>query len=326
MLKLSIYLYKFLLRLYPQQFWRDYGDLMLLAFEDACHSIQMEKSWQSWIKLWYSVSVDLFISLYREHKDNIMKEKIDHYEINAVLGEGAVATLFRAYDPERSSQVALKVFQQETDITLLPHFRREGQVHPELNHPQIPKCYTYIESENNHYLVMQYIQGKSLLEMLQERNQPFDVHRVVEWGMMACDVLDYLHQQGFIYRDMKPSNLMLSKDKVLYVIDYGITVLAEGDGVAIGTIGYAPPEQYKGVCTVQSDIYALGATLHHLLTNRDPRYHEEHSFADALPRMYNSQISPALEEIIMKALSPLPEHRFSTVNDLRTALSAIKIA
>ncbi len=324
--RISRFLYRCLLSLYPADFRKDYEVLMLLVFEEACYEAQARNSWRAWGKLWWTISLDLSTSLYHEHKDTFMTTKIDHYEVNATLGEGSAATLYRAYDPERASQVALKVLKQDADIKLRPHFEREGKVHITLKNPHIPACYAYRESEGVTYMVMQYIHGKSLLEILQERNRPFDVRQVVEWGMIACDVLTYLHEQGYVYRDMKPANLMLDSKGFLYLIDYGIIILAEGDGIAIGTIGYAPPEQYKGICTVQSDLYALGASLHHLLTNRDPRSHEAHSFNDALPSRYNPQVSAELEAVLMQALAPQPEDRFATAEAMKQALSNALIA
>lgn len=323
MLHISCLLYRLLLRFYPADFRHDYGELMLMAFEDACHSAQADSTPGAWLRLWWRISRDFSISLYQEHRDNLMTQKIDHYQINATLGEGSAAILYRAYDPERSSQVALKVFKTDGEASLRSHFQREGQVYPTLRHPGIPVCYTYQESGENMYLVMQYIHGETLLERLQKRNRPFAVKQVRDWAMTICDILTYLHDEGYVYRDMKPGNLMLNQIGNLYLIDYGIIVMSEGDGVAIGTIGYAPPEQYKGVCTVQSDIYALGATLHHLLTNRDPRYHEAHSFHEALPGRYNQDVTPELEAIMLRALDPDPAARFETAEAMKQALAEL---
>ena len=126
MLRISLSIYRLLLTLYPRQFQRDYGDLMILAFEETfCHT-QAQNSWQAWGAFWWHVFFDLFVSLYQEHKDNLMTQKIDQYELNATLGEGSVATLYRAYDPQRASQVALKVLRSDADKSLIPHIKREG--------------------------------------------------------------------------------------------------------------------------------------------------------------------------------------------------------
>lgn len=316
---LSLTLYRLMLYLYPPDFRRDYGDLMLFVFDEACIEADTNGS-GGWLTLWRKTTIDLTQSIYREYKVTLMSQKIHGYEINATLGVGSQATLYRAYDPAIISQVALKVFDKNSNMALLPHFEREAQVHRQLNHPHIPHCYGVKESDDSICIVMQYINGKTLLEILEERNTAFSVEQVTQWALLACDVLGYLHNQGLIYRDMKPGNLMLTADNDLYVIDYGITVFSDGDGVAIGTIGYAPPEQYKGEISPQSDIYSLGATMHQLLTNRDPRHHEAHTFHEALPSSYNRDISPSLESIIMKALDNNPGNRFKTVEAMKQAL------
>lgn len=310
----SMLVYRWLLYLYPADFRREYGDLMLCVFEDTCHDRT------GWVALWGNTVRDLIQSVYHEYRNKAMK--IDNYEVNAILGEGTTASLYRVYDSQQAEQVVLKVFSPELDASLERHIVQEQAVHLQLDHPNIPRCFAYIP--DGRYLVMEYINGKTLLDILQERNTPFPVHQVIGWAVTICEVLVYLHGQGYIYRDMKPGNLMLTADDRLYLIDYGITVPAEGDGIAIGTIGYAPPEQYKGVATPQSDVYALGATLHHLLTNRDPRYHDAHTFHDAPPRNFNRDVSLALEAVILQALAHDPAERYADADALREALLGVE--
>lgn len=320
MLKLSLWLYRYCLYLYPADFRREYGDLMQLVFEEACHDARSGIG--AWLRLWRITLNDLIRSVYSEHRTKNMKQKIHDYEINAVLGEGAAASVYRAYDSELAMQVALKVFNETSETEFLANFEREGTIHTALDHPNIPRCFGFVNADNKKYIVLQYINGKTLLELQQERNKPFTPQQVIGWGSLACDVLTYLHSNDYVYRDMKPGNLMLSAEGQLYVIDYGITVAGEGDGVAIGTIGYSPPEQYKGEVTSRSDIYALGASLHQLLTNRDARFHDAHTFHDAPPTMYNPDVSPALEAVILKALSDDPAGRYPTADDFKKALLA----
>ena len=314
MLRLSLLLYRGLLHLYPVDFQREYSEMMLLVFEESCHDAE------SWLILWRNTTQDLMLSLYHEHRTKNMTEKIDNYTINATLGDGSSSIIYRAYDPQHTAQVALKVFSAAAEKNLLPHFEREGSVHQQLEHPNIPRCYGFVRSEDKQYIVMEYVDGKSLLELLQARNKPFSPEEVVAWGSVACDVLSYLHSNNYLYRDMKPGNLMLTPDDQLYLIDYGITVEGAGDGVAIGTIGYSPPEQYKGETTPQSDVYALGASLHHLLTNRDPRYHTAHTFHEAPPHMFNPDVSVELEQVIMKALADDPAERYADAETMKQAL------
>jgi|GEM_PF-6879457 len=320
---ISLAVYRLMLYLYPADFRRDYGDMMQFVFEEACIAAG-NNGLQGWLKLWRRTTIDLTQSIYREFKATLMTQKIHGYEVNATPGTGASATIYRAYDPALIAQVALKVFDKKaSDQALLPHFKREATVHQQLNHPNIPHCYGVKESDDSICIVMQYINGKTLLEIMEERNTPFSVQQVIEWALIACDVLSYLHNENLIYRDMKPGNLMLTADNDLYVIDYGITVFGDGDGIAIGTEGYAPPEQYKGKISRKSDIYSLGATLHQLLTNRDPRHHEAHTFQEAPPSSYNPDVSEALETILMKALDNNPDNRFETIDEMKQALLSV---
>jgi hypothetical protein len=146
---------------------------------------------------------------------------------------------------------------------------------------------------------------------------------VLEWGDEICDVLGYLHNhkpEPIIFRDMKPSNVMIEPDGKVKLIDFGIAKVFERAerGTQIGTPGYAPPEQYQGLATVESDIYALAATLHHMLTGRDPRDEPPFSF----PPVYGLKptISKRTSEALQKALQMNPDDRFQSIGDFRAAL------
>ncbi|MDQ7030538.1 MAG: protein kinase [Ardenticatenia bacterium] len=134
----------------------------------------------------------------------------------------------------------------------------------------------------------------------------------MDWGIQLCDVLEYLHNHTppIVFRDLKPSNIMLRPDGRLVLVDFGIAKHFQSAERAtmVGTEGYAPPEQYEGIATPKVDIYALGATLHHLLTNTDPREFRPFSFASRPIRHYNPAIPPELEYIIMKALAERPRN------------------
>jgi len=142
-----------------------------------------------------------------------------------------------------------------------------------------------------------------------------------------CDALIHLHSQRpapLIFRDVKPSNIMIDPYGQVYLIDFGIS-LAHQPGrelAMIGTEGYSPPEQYLGYTDVRSDVYSLGATLHHLLTCRDPRRETPFSFHDAPPRSLNPAISEELEAVILKAVEHKAEDRYQSVEEMKTALLA----
>jgi tRNA A-37 threonylcarbamoyl transferase component Bud32 len=204
----------------------------------------------------------------------------------------------------------------------LARFNAEAELLQSISHPRIPRVYSHFRDEGRHYLTMDFIQGEDLQELV-EREGRIDEARVLVWADQLCAVLDYLHGKGLIYRDMKPSNVMVERATGdIKLVDFGITKLFRPSerGSQFGTPGYAPPEQYQGLATPQSDIYALGATLHHLLTGRDPTEQLPFSFPPA------HQLAPTLSrrtsDALTRALQKVPQDRFSTMHDLRAALSA----
>ena len=167
------------------------------------------------------------------------------------------------------------------------------------------------------YVVMDYIEGLSLDKILAEYGaQPEEL--VIEWGKQICDALIYLHRQKppIIYRDMKPANVMLNPEGNIKIIDFGIAREYKeqrlADTALLGTRGYAPPEQYNGQTDARSDIFALGMTMHHLLTGIDPRAGE----AYAPVRMWNPELSEGIELIINKCVEPAPENRYQNCQDV----------
>ena len=157
---------------------------------------------------------------------------------------------------------------------------------------------------------MEYVGGHDLEEVVINLpdNEFLKEERVLKWGIETCDVLHFLHNSKtpIVYRDLKPSNLMLKQDTDgVVLIDFGIAkAFQEGQkGTMMGTEGYSPPEQYRGVASPQGDIYALGATLHHLLTRRDPKLEPPFTFHEALPRSFNPAISEFTEQVIMQSLN-----------------------
>jgi len=173
---------------------------------------------------------------------------------------------------------------------------------------------------------MDFINGVTLEDRLAKTSGPLDVKQVTDWAGQLCDVLDYLHSQQppIIFRDLKPANIMLDSDGKIKLIDFGIARHFKAgkatDTTSFGTAGYAPPEQYgKGQTDARSDIYALGATLHHLLTGRDPG---DNPFTFAPVRSLNSRAPEAIEHAIMKAVEQDPARRWQDVRQMKRALTA----
>jgi outer membrane protein assembly factor BamB len=215
-----------------------------------------------------------------------------------------------ATDPEKR-QIAAKIFAREVDTLAT------------LSHPSILKIYDYFTNNERNYMVLEFIEGFDLEGLLKKTRDPLPVERVIDWAIQICDVLSYLHKHKppIVFRDMKPSNIMIRFPNQIVLIDYGIArELNVRKGTMIGTEGYSPPEQYRGVASPQGDIYALGATLHHLLTCRDPRLHPPFTFHEEPPSLLNQAVPKDLEAVIIKALEYEPDKRFASADEMKAAL------
>jgi serine/threonine protein kinase len=209
--------------------------------------------------------------------------------------------------------------------TIVQNFEREANILVALNHPSIPKIFDYFSHEERSYLVLEYVNGKDLEAILNESEGPVSEDKVISWAIEICDVLEYLHNhkpEPIIFRDMKPSNVMVNQQGHIVLVDFGIAkMFREGQkGTMIGTEGYSPPEQYRGEASPLADIYALGATLHHLLTRRDPRLEPPFSFGERQIRQINTMVSMELEAVIQTALKYNPQERFNSAAGMKDAL------
>lgn len=261
----------------------------------------------------------------------------DRYVIHEILGVGGIGSVYRARDmhfPSVEKFVAIKeIFNQASNPSqrkeMIQNFDREAGILATLDHPAIPTIFDHFSVDDRSYLVLDYIVGTDLESIISNYSAFLSEEKVINWGIELCDVLDYLHTHTphqIIFRDIKPSNIMInSKDRVV-LVDFGIAkIFQSGEkGTMIGTEGYSPPEQYRGDATPLVDIYALGATLHHALTKRDPRLEPPFSFAEREIRKINPQISEKLEEIITKSLQYEPLDRFPSAISMKTALLTIK--
>jgi serine/threonine protein kinase len=211
--------------------------------------------------------------------DVILNNSGPRYFLTRVVKAGGQGAVFEAVGEDGAVYAVKEMLDNFTDpldrAAAVARFAAEAATLRQLAHPRIPRVYGSFNDEGRHYLVMEFVRGEDLDELVaREGAQP--EARVLEWADELCDVLGFLHDQGVIYRDMKPSNVMLEQPGgTIKLIDFGIAKLFQPTerGTQIGTPGYAPPEQYQGLATRLSDIYAIGATLHHLLSGRDPQLH-----------------------------------------------------
>ncbi len=229
--------------------------------------------------------------------------------------------------------VAVKeMINQATDpdiqATIVEGFEREANILATISHPAIPTIYDYFTLGARSYLVMEFIEGDNLEIKLQQRRAPFNDEEVISWGIALCDVLDYLHThepEPIIFRDIKPANVMITRRNQIRLVDFGIakTFQTGHKGTMIGTEGYSPPEQYRGEASPAVDIYALGATLHHLLTNQDPRTEPPFTFDERPIRAANPNVTVALETIVNTAIMYNPPDRFESAAIMRKALISL---
>ncbi|MEN4012783.1 MAG: serine/threonine-protein kinase [Bellilinea sp.] len=258
---------------------------------------------------------------------------VDRYLVQDVIGVGGMGSVYRARDlhfPNVIKLVAVKeMINQARDPlvrqTIVQNFEREANILVALNHPSIPKIFDYFSHEERSYLVLEYVNGKDLEAILNESEGPVSEDKVISWAIEICDVLEYLHNhkpEPIIFRDMKPSNVMVNQQGHIVLVDFGIAkMFREGQkGTMIGTEGYSPPEQYRGEASPLADIYALGATLHHLLTRRDPRLEPPFSFGERQIRQINTMVSMELEAVIQTALKYNPQERFNSAAGMKDAL------
>ncbi|KAF0108326.1 MAG: putative protein kinase [Anaerolineaceae bacterium] len=209
--------------------------------------------------------------------------------------------------------------------TIVQNFEREANILATLNQPSIPRIYDYFTEAERSYLVIEFINGKDLETIITETDGFLPEEKALGWALELCDVLSFLHNHKpdpIIFRDMKPSNVMINQQERVVLVDFGIAKPFQTGqkGTMIGTEGYSPPEQYRGEATPLADIYSLGATLHHALTRRDPRLEPPFSFAERPVRKINPAVSIELETIINTALQYNPEDRFQSAEAMKDAL------
>ena len=255
--------------------------------------------------------------------DVLLDNNHGDYRILKIIKEGGMGTVYRGID-NAGTEYAIKEMHDRFATTGerqegIKHFEEEAALLQKLRHPAVPHVYRSFIDEGRYYLAMEFIHGEDLEDLL-KREGHIDEPTALRWADQLCDVLEYMHSQGLIYRDMKPSNIMITREGNVKLIDFGIAKLLQPGqrNTMVGTPGYSPPEQYQGLATAKSDIYALAATLHHVLTGRDPRDHPPFSFP--LASEINPAISPQTAGALAKALSMDEEHRFQTMDAFRRAL------
>jgi serine/threonine-protein kinase len=251
----------------------------------------------------------------------------EKYKILDELGHGGMCTVYLAINEKANKLWAIKEVRKSYDKNfeiLKQSLIAETDLLKKLTHPNLPSIVDIINSDENFLIVMDYIEGITLEKLLSEEGvQPQE--KVVGWALQLCDVLNYLHTLPvpIIYRDMKPSNIMLKSNGNVVLIDFGTARefkdTKESDTTCLGTRGYAAPEQFGGMgqTDARTDIYSLGATMYQLVTGHNPSQPPYEMY----PITYwNSGLSTGLERIIQKCICKNPADRYQSVNELRDEL------
>ncbi len=262
------------------------------------------------------------------------------YRIISQVGTGGFGAVYKAADspygdrPVAVKEISLYGLKAQEAIEATDTFNREVSLLSGLTHPNLPRVYDHFTDPEHWYLVMEFIEGETLEEILHrhEEGHPgaipaFSLEEVLEMALQLCTVLDYLHkrQPPIIFRDLKPANIMRTPTGQLYLIDFGIarrfTPGQARDTMPFGSPGYAAPEQYgKAQTTPRADIYSLGATLHHLLTGNDP---SETPFRFVPLQFYNQPTPAALEALIRQMLDVNENKRPASITLVKRELQRI---
>ncbi len=251
------------------------------------------------------------------------------YHIQKMIGQGGMGAVYLAKDIKDQGrlcavkEMSLSMVPEEEQAQAIQNFKIEAKILWALNHPNLPALTGFFFQNQRYFLVMEYIDGNTLEELLERNRAPFTERRVLGWARQLCDVLEYLHSQRppIIFRDFKPGNIMFTRNGQIKLIDFGIARFfrstSSQDTQVLGTPGYAPPEQYgKSQTDERSDIYALGMTLFHLLTNTL----SEKGFGLDDVRSVNPRISPMVARALEKATRIDPNERYENVAAFRRAL------
>ncbi|HID65244.1 MAG TPA: hypothetical protein EYP49_21210 [Anaerolineae bacterium] len=262
----------------------------------------------------------------------------NRYLIRKLLGQGGMGAVYLAEDQQVFNRLCvvkemLPYYTTPTErLQAQRNFQREARLLASLRHPGIPQFYDYFIDGGRYYLVMEWVEGENLEERMARQGGPLPESEVLDYALQLANILVYISKQNppVIHRDIKPANVILGEEGQVKLVDFGIAKATAGTGLSakismpLGTPGYAPPEQYSGqVVEPRTDVYALGALLHHLLTGRDPCLETPFHFPPV--RSLAPGVSPEMEELVAQmlqmdaALRPTPEELRAKLESLAAA-------
>lgn len=272
--------------------------------------------------------------------DSLVNTQLGQYQIMTKLGQGGMATVFKAHEQSLNRVVALKVLHPSLaeNEEYIKRFKREAQSAAKLNHPNIVHIYAIGEDRGYHYFAMELIKGESLADY-KRNGKKLDTERILSITRQIAGGLDAAHEAGLVHRDIKPSNIMLLGDGSVKVADFGIAQVSSGetkltmDGAVIGTPEYLSPEQCEGhPIDGRSDIYSLGVTLYELLSGKTP--YSADTPVGMLMKIVKGEHPPLgsivpdipaeIENLVKRMMATKPDQRFQSCRELITAIDAIQ--
>lgn len=263
---------------------------------------------------------------------------INNYRVVEKLGEGGMGVVYKGIDTMLDRPVAIKMLAQDLtrDPKVMERFQGEAKTQAKLNHPNITALYGFFQYEQNYFMVMEYIDGESIGQMIQ-RMGPIPYEKAIPLFKQALLGIGYAHRLGVIHRDLKPSNIMVTRDGAVKVMDFGIAKILGGGrltrtGTLVGTVLYMSPEQIRHESLdMRSDIYSLGITLYEMVTGRAP-FDSESDFEvmqahvqtpPPPPTKFYPYIPKKLEQMILKSVAKHPDARFQTVEEFSAGLDEV---
>ena len=270
--------------------------------------------------------------------DGMIGRSLGKYQIIEPLGEGGMATVYKAFDPSLERYVAIKIIRavNQIDSDFLIRFQREARALAKLDHPYILKVLDYGEENGLPYLVMPYVAHGTLKQYTRTR-LPYE--KAIEIIIPIAEALSYAHKRKIIHRDIKPANILFGESGEPILSDFGIAKMLDaseqtqltGTGLGIGTPAYMAPEQWNGVADDRTDIYALGIVLYELITGRCPFQADTPAailikqVQDPLPRpkTFTPDLPESVEALLFKALAKDPASRFESMQDFIQGMNAV---
>lgn len=268
----------------------------------------------------------------------MIDQVLGQYHIKELLGEGGMATVYKALQPSMQRHVAIKVMSADLsqNVEFVGRFEQEAQIFAELQHPHILPVIDFGRTDNHLYIVMRLVEGGSL--DLRIRHQPLALELALKLILQVGSALSFAHERGVVHRDLKPNNVLLDANNNAYLTDFGLAKMLRGAStltrtdVFLGTPAYMAPEQWRGEAVdARTDVYAMGIMLYEMIIGDLPfsadtphvLMYKHVNEPPISPRTRNDQVSPQIEDVLMTALSKAPDERYQSAVELA---SAFKVA